>query len=104
MLPNKSLARRQFLKTTTGIVAGVAGFPYLVPSHVLGKNGKIAPGNKITVGCIGVGWMGTSNMETFLAEPDVQVTAVCDVDKNHLENAKRLVDKRDSGHFSRECR
>jgi len=45
------------------------------------------------MGCIGVGWQGTSNMENFLREPDAQIVAVCDVDKNHLQRAKQIVDK-----------
>lgn len=68
--------------------------PTIIPAAVLGRNGAVAPGNKITMGCIGVGWQGTSNMENFLRLSDVQVVAVCDLDKNHLENARNLVNKK----------
>lgn len=46
------------------------------------------------MGCIGMGGMGTANLDTFLGQPDVQVVAVCDVDKNHLQAAKQTIDKR----------
>jgi predicted dehydrogenase len=32
-------------------------------------------------------------MQVFLGQPDVQVVAVCDVDRNHLNNAKSIVDR-----------
>lgn len=84
----KNITRRQFLK---GSIAGALSFPYIIPNHVFGKT-SISPSEKITIGCIGVGWMGTSNMENFLLESDAQIVAVCDVDKNHLTEAKRKVD------------
>lgn len=86
--------RRDFIKQSTGVALGALAFPSIVPSTVLGRNGQIAPSNRITMGCIGVGWQGTSNMESFLEEPDCQIVAVCDIDQNHLANAKAIVDKK----------
>ena len=63
--------RRTFLKTAVASVA----LPQLLPASVLGAN---APSNRITMGCIGVGGMGTNNMMGFLANDDVQMLAVCD--------------------------
>ncbi len=63
--------RREFIKT---VVAGLS-FPYVVPASVLGAN---APSNRITLGCIGVGGMGTNNMMGFMTHADAQVVAVCD--------------------------
>ena len=85
--------RRVFLKRTMGIAAGVVGFPYVVPSSVLGKDGGIAPSNRIVMGAIGIGWRGGSNMGDFLRREEVQFVAVCDVDKEHLASAKTTVDK-----------
>lgn len=67
--------------------AAAIGFPMVVPSTVFGQN---APSNRITIGCIGVGGMGTANMRAFLNQPGAQMTAVCDVDANHLRNALRI--------------
>lgn len=91
MSKQNSITRRQFLKRSAGSAIATIGFPYIVPSSVFTKPGRITPGNKITVGCIGIWWMGTGNLENFLKEPDTQVVAVCDVDDNHLERAKNLV-------------
>ncbi|MCK4628702.1 MAG: twin-arginine translocation signal domain-containing protein, partial [Sedimentisphaerales bacterium] len=73
------LNRRQFLKKSTGTVLGAVSFPYVVTSSVLGKNGTVAPSNRIVIGCIGIGWQGGINMINFLRKPDTKVVAVCDV-------------------------
>ncbi len=90
MASNTGSSRRQFIKNITG-AASLLAFPTIIPANLLGKNGAVLPSNKITVGCIGVGWMGTDNMENFLREADAQVVAVCDVDDEHLLNAKNIV-------------
>ncbi|MBN2127875.1 MAG: Gfo/Idh/MocA family oxidoreductase [Sedimentisphaerales bacterium] len=78
---NETMQRRTFLRKTAGLAAGALGVPAFVPSSALGKGGSAAPSERITMGCIGVGGMGTNNMRAFLAQPDVQVLAVCDVVK-----------------------
>ena len=77
----EKLNRRKFLKKTTQTVIGLTGFPYLIPSSALGKAGTVAPNNRIVVGCIGLGGQGTFNMLAFAAPADVQIAALCDVDK-----------------------
>lgn len=93
MSQTKHVTRRQFLRTASGLVLGAAAAPMLVPANVWGQEG-ILPSEKVVMGCVGVGWQGTSNMENFLRLPDVQIVAVCDVDKEHLENARRIVNKK----------
>lgn len=80
-MAKKIISRRQFLKGATVAAAGVAGFPYLVPSSALGRAGSVAPSNRIVIGCIGVGGQGTRNMLAFLNEADVQIVALCDVNE-----------------------
>jgi predicted dehydrogenase len=87
---NASMNRRQFLKTTLG--AAIAA-PCFVPASALGKNGAIAPSRRITLGCIGVGGMGTANLKNFLTKPHAQVLAVCDVDAGHRDRARNLVNE-----------
>ncbi len=81
------------MKSSIGIATTI-GFPLIVPSSVLGLNNKIAPSNKITLAGIGVGDMGRGNISAFLRESDCLVTAVCDVDTNHLNTAKAKVDRK----------
>ncbi len=80
--------RRQFLNTTLG--AAIAA-PYVVSASILGRNQAVAPSNRITIGCIGVGGMGTANMQSFLAHPNARVLAVCDVDAKHRNQARESV-------------
>jgi hypothetical protein len=85
--------RRTFLKNAMGAGLGVAMF-HIVPASALGRTSRPAPSNRIVMGCIGLGGQGSGNMGTFLGQPDVQVVAVCDVDKGHLAGAKDSVDQR----------
>jgi len=93
-MKGRKIDRRRFIKQATGTVAAVIGFPYVVRASALGKDGSIAPSNRIVMGAIGIGWQGTNNMKGFLRDERVQFVAVCDVDKNHLAQAKALVDEK----------
>ena len=92
MKQKKKMNRRRFVKTSGTALAAVFGFPSIIPSSVFGKDGNISPSNRITVGCIGMGGMGTGNMNGFLEKQDAQVVAVCDVDQSHRNRAKSSVD------------
>jgi predicted dehydrogenase len=55
--------------------------------------GKAAASDRITVGVIGVGRQTVQvNLKQFLAMPDVQIVAVCDVDAWRLDNARKQVE------------
>ena len=84
-------SRRRFLKGTAA--AGVAAaFPSIIPASALGRQGQIAPSERIVMACIGVGSQGTGNMRGFLGRKEIQIVAVCNVDKNHRDRAKKIVD------------
>lgn len=68
--------RRTFIKSTAVAIAT----PYIVPGSVLGKSGRPAPSNQITMGLIGLGSMGMRHVKGFLQEDDCRIVAVCDVD------------------------
>ena len=53
--------RRDFLKGLAGGV--VAGFPAIIPSSALGRDGYVAPSEKIVMGAIGVGRQGSGDRE-----------------------------------------
>jgi len=88
VMAGKHFSRRSFLKTA-GAAGAVAAFPAVVPSTVFGAE---APSNKIVMGAIGVGSMGSGDLNGFLGKKEVQMVAVCDVDRNHRNNAKNRVD------------
>src|SRR3989449_10957309 len=69
-----NLSRRQFM-----IAGGVAATAFsIVPRHVLGGPGFVAPSEKITLAYIGCGTQGLREMLAMLAMPEVQIVAVCD--------------------------
>jgi predicted dehydrogenase len=80
------------LKQGAAAAVGAVAFPYVVPSSALGQGGSIAPSDRIVHGAIGVGSRGGGVMRGFLGNKEVQVVAVCDVDKGRCENAKKTVD------------
>ena len=91
--PPRGLSRRQLMLT-----GGTAATAFtIVPRHVLGGVGFVAPSEKITLACIGFGTQAIREIGGILASPDVQIVAVCDVEKdgvNYLEWGKN--DLRDS--------
>jgi len=88
MKSKSSLTRRTFLKG-----AAAAAFPAIVPSTVLAAAGNNAPSNRITLGLIGAGGRGVSVMKDFMGHNGVQVLAVCDVDKAHLDPVVAAVNR-----------
>ncbi len=71
--------RRQFLRTAS---AGLAlSAVTIVPRHVLGGPGQVSPGGKLTLAGIGMGGQGTEDMLALQKLPEVQVVAVCDVNR-----------------------
>ena len=99
--PLKIAPRREFLKATAAIA-----IPYIVPASVFGA---AAPSNRISVACIGTGnqCMGVL-LPKLLARDDVQVVAVCDVNRGSYgyknekdfygrEPAQKIVNKHYAG-------
>ncbi|TAN36984.1 MAG: Gfo/Idh/MocA family oxidoreductase [Verrucomicrobia bacterium] len=71
----KSISRRNFLGTT----AAVAAFA-VVPRHVLGGAGQVAPSAKLNIAGIGIGGQGASNLRDASTE---NIVALCDVDTDY---------------------
>src|SRR4051812_29680150 len=71
-----------------------AGF-MIVPRHVLGGPGQVAPSDRVNLASIGLGRQGMAITMELLARPEVQVIAVCDCNqgsKNYAEyNANALL-------------
>jgi predicted dehydrogenase len=97
------LSRRQFLRRSSMALGLTLAAPSLVPASVLGRNGTLAPSERINMGFIGLGGQGSGHLfggswtyvpGGYMARPDVQVLAVCDVRKERrdksLERANHL--------------
>jgi predicted dehydrogenase len=85
--------RRRFLKTALSAGAAVMA-PTIIPSSALGKDGAVAPSERIVVGGIGIGNRGTYDLGCFLEQKDVQFVAVCDVKAARRDAVKKMVDQR----------
>lgn len=73
--------RRRFLNTTA---LGVLGMPLLSSTYR-----KVAPSDKVRVAHIGLGSQGRSHMNWFNALNDVDIVALCDVDKVILDETHK---------------
>jgi len=73
------ITRRRFI---TGSAMGLIGLPLLSSTF---RN--VAPSDRVRVAVIGLGNQGRSHMNWFNALPEVEIAALCDVDKIRLEAA-----------------
>ena len=64
------------------------------PRSALGREGAVAPSERIVLGGIGIGSRGEFDLSWMLPEKDVQFVAICDVRKERREHVKKLVDKK----------
>lgn len=86
-----SLSRRNFLKAA-GATAVLPAIPAIAKPAAVGQSAaSTAANSKINLGVIGMGWQGPGNTKGFLASDDCQVVAACDIDKNHLAAAAKMI-------------
>ncbi len=74
---NTKIRRRRFLGA-----AAASGVFSVVPRHVLGGNGFVAPNDKVTLAHIGMGTQGFSELGGLLSDPAIQIVAVCDPNRD----------------------
>lgn len=80
MKPSR-VTRRTFAKSVFAAAVGTA----VAPVRAWG-DGATPPGERITVGMMGLGGMGMGHVRRFLQAPDTQVVAVCDVHNLHYRD------------------
>jgi len=77
------ISRRSFLRQT----AAMAAAPLILPRLSLAQ-----PSNgKLQHACVGVGNMGRSDLNSLLNAGNIDIVAICDVDKNMLEAATERI-------------
>ena len=77
MATKGKINRREFL----GSAAAASLALTVVPRNVLGGAGFVAPSDKMTLGYIGCGTQGLREMTSLIANPALQIVAVCDPNK-----------------------
>ncbi len=79
------LSRRGLLRAS--LIAAAA--PWFVSARALGRAGRRAAGDRISLGIIGVGNQGGGHVDWFLGNPEVELVAICDVDRTKREAAAK---------------
>ena len=95
-------SRRQFLGRSLAAVGAAVAAPCFVPASALGKNGAMPPSDRIGMGFVGLGGQGGGHLfggawtylpGGYLGRDDVQVLAVCDVQRNRAKEGKARVER-----------
>ncbi len=84
--------RRGFMGSVVGLASSRLLVPDFVRASALGLGGAVPPGDRVVMAAIGCGGKGKDNTAEFLKRNDVQLIAVCDVDRRHAAEDKRQVD------------
>jgi predicted dehydrogenase len=71
---------------------GVLAAPWIIPASARGADGFLPPSERVAVGVIGLGAMGRGHVGYCLAEPAIQLVAVCDVDRVRRDEQQRHAD------------
>ena len=80
--PAAAIPRRQLLRAATVVAA-----PLVLPSGLL----RASPNSKLCHASIGVTRMGHTDLMNFLDHPRIEIVALCDVDRQHLQAAMKIV-------------
>jgi predicted dehydrogenase len=71
--PGKTLTRRSFVGRSAAAAVGIT----VLPSHVIGGLGHMAPSDKLNIAGIGIGGKGAVNLKNMVGQ---NIVALCDVD------------------------
>ena len=83
--------RRCFLKTAAQAGAALS-LPQFLPGAVFGKDGAVAPSERIVMGAIGIGGRGREDLSHILPDPGVQFVAIADIQASRREGVKAMAD------------
>lgn len=97
MNTHQTFTRRDWLRGSLG--AALAA-PLFVPASALGRDGRPAPSERITLGVIGIGPRCRYVLQGMFKHADVQCLAIADVQARRREEGKKLVDEH---HGSADC-
>ncbi len=92
-------SRRQVLRAAAGSAAALA-LPTVLPASALGRDGILAPSQRITLGGIGLGGRGAGVLRSFLSNPDVQFLAIADIRQIRRDAIKQMADQH---HGNNDC-
>jgi predicted dehydrogenase len=79
---NHSIDRRKFMKLSATAALGFA----IIPGYA-----RVAPSDRFRIAHIGLGGMGNNHMKWFSEIPEVDIVALCDLDKGHLDSTMKTL-------------
>ena len=85
MSEKHKVSRREFISTAAKTSAIAVAVPTLAPRSALAAPGKPGANDRIQLGLIGAGGMGSANLSNCAKYPDVVVTGICDVWKSRRD-------------------
>jgi len=82
------MKRRTFLKTGSAVTFGLAALQTSTSkARILGAN------DRVRLGVLGTANRGMQDLDAFAKHDDVEIAALCDVDKNSLEKAAQVYER-----------
>jgi len=96
-MSNSQLSRRRFVKQ-----AALASGATAIGAHLAyaGEEQRVLPSERINLGFIGLGGIGNFHLDWFHQQPDVQITAVCDVEASRVTAAREKLKLNDNQTYS----
>ena len=88
----QTTSRRSFIRNSVALSTAVS-LPTILPSSVLGRDGNVAPSERITLGVIGIGPRCTYDLKAMMGLADIQCVAIADVQESRRAAGKQLVDQ-----------
>jgi predicted dehydrogenase len=82
-------SRRNFIKNTAVTAAGFM----IIPRHVLGGKGFLAPSDRLLVAGIGIGGKGETDIKSIYQSGKADIAFLCDVDDNRAANTLKAFPK-----------
>jgi predicted dehydrogenase len=83
---SESMSRRGFVGAVTAATVGVT----ILPRHVLGGPGYVAPSDKLNIASVGAGGMAANNIDRCAHE---NIVALCDVDEERAAKTFKKYEK-----------
>ena len=78
MIRDSKVSRRDFLLTGAAAAASLSASCAIVPRHVVGGRGHVAPSDKVNIALVGAGGQGRTNVRALFKLDDAQVIAIAD--------------------------
>ena len=91
------LNRRKFIKLSATAGTSVIAVPTIISSCARGKDGNVAPSDRINLAFIGSGNQAMNDIRDFITDKRVQITGICDVNRQSTGYWSGVVGGRDIG-------